>query len=109
MVNNKIAVRFFSICLVVSMLIAPWQTARSGVPAQPASAYIEPALLAQQSGEVSVILTAGSAQAAANAVRQSGGRVTAELGLIDAVAANIPTQGLVEPLTAGWCSFSCAE
>ena len=91
MLNNKLAFRLFAI---------PGDFPATGAvanctqrPGAAASAYIEPGLLAVRSGEVSIILTAGSAQAAAR-VRQAGGRVTSELWLIDAVSAEIPAQAI---------------
>jgi len=53
------------------------------------NAYIEPALLATTQAEVSAIVTATSAEGAAQAVKRLGGTVTSELWLINAVAATI--------------------
>ena len=54
------------------------------------SAYVEPGLASQAGDILSVIVTAKDAKAASRAVTSSGGQVTSELWLIDAVAARLP-------------------
>ncbi len=94
MLNTKLAFRLVSLFLVLPMLLAPWQGTPSHALEQPASIYIDPELLALQTGQVSIILTADSVQTAARAVQRAGGRVTSELWLINAAAAIVPAEVL---------------
>jgi subtilisin family serine protease len=59
----------------------------------PAQAYLDPALRSA-APVAAVIVTAGDAAAAARAVTAAGGAVTADLWLIDAVAARVPSASL---------------
>jgi subtilisin family serine protease len=87
--------RFSILCIIACMLLANLVVSQPGQASQSDSAYIEPGLLSMQGeGQVSIILTAGSSQAAARAVRRVGGQVTSELWLIDAVAAIIPASSI---------------
>ncbi len=61
--------------------------------------YVEPILYSTAAESLSVVVTAGSSQAAARAVEQVGGRVTSDLWLIGAVAATIPA-GQLQALAA---------
>src|SRR6266705_811442 len=54
------------------------------------AAYVEPALLAVVSGDVSIIVAADNSATAASAVQRAGGRATSDLWLIDSVAATLP-------------------
>ena len=70
------------------------------LPAQVAPAaglaYIEPGLSAQAAEKLSVIVSAASAQAAAQAVQRAGGQVSSQLWLINAVAATLPATRLAD-------------
>jgi subtilisin family serine protease len=77
----------WALLLAASLLASPLAHARPAAPAHP---YLEPGLAAAGSADLSLIVTAGDSAAAARAVRQLGGLVTADLWLIDAVAATLP-------------------
>ena len=83
--------KLFVIVVVICSLVA------GGVPSGAAgrrAAYVEPGLLASQATTLDVIVTGAQAGAAAQAVARAGGRVTGDLWLIDAVAAEIPARQL---------------
>ena len=65
--------------------------ARTGTAAPVPGAYVERGLAPAGGGQVSVIVTAGDSLQAAQAVEAVGGRVTSDLWLIDAVAAQVPS------------------
>ncbi|MFZ1753447.1 MAG: S8 family serine peptidase [Caldilineaceae bacterium] len=79
--------------LTAALLGIP-QAAPAVGTATSAPAYVEAALLAEDTPALSVIVTAGDSQAAATAVEAAGGSVTADLWLVDAVAASIPAAAL---------------
>ncbi len=68
------------------------------VPQEPAprarEVYVEPTLESRQVETLAVIVTAGDAKQAAQAVERVGGTVTSELWIINAVAATIPADQL---------------
>ncbi|MDH3675652.1 MAG: S8 family serine peptidase, partial [Anaerolineae bacterium] len=64
-------------------------------PATAAEAvYIEPGLVSNPAERLSVIVTAGDSQAAAEAVERVGGQVVSDLWLIEAVSARLPARRL---------------
>ena len=80
----------FSLLLVLLLLGGCLPPA---TPARP-STYTDPSLLAATQESLSVIVSAHSAEAASEAVKRSGGVVTSDLWLIDAVAATVTPQQL---------------
>lgn len=91
------AIVLLTITSLIGVACAPLTLAPMGKAAASDTAYVEPALLSQAGGALSVIVTASDSQAAARAVERFGGQVTSDLWLIDAVAAMIPA-GQVEAL-----------
>ena len=63
--------------------------------ASDAVAYVEPSLLANQIGPLSVIVTGNTPGLAAQAVTSVGGRITSDLRIIDAVGAKISAEQLM--------------
>ncbi len=76
------------------MTIVAGMFSPQGIFASVSKAYLEPGLLAQKAGEVSVIVTAKDAGYAAQTVERFGGKVSANLWLINAVAATMPADQL---------------
>ena len=78
----------FVFVLLLTGCVAP------AFPVATTPAYIEPGLMASTDKTISVIVSASDGATAAKAVRRLGGSVTADLWLVDAVAATIPTAAL---------------
>lgn len=88
---------YFNIALTMLLLLSMAgvpQAAQNAAQGAESSAYVEPALQSAEAATLSVIVSAGSAEAAAQAVSQVGGRVTADLWLVDGVAATITSASL---------------
>ncbi|MGD2156754.1 MAG: PQQ-binding-like beta-propeller repeat protein, partial [Anaerolineales bacterium] len=84
----KIGVKFFSIVIACSFLLsAIFLPELYALP----PVYIEPGLTAGGSAITSVIVTGSSSNYASRAVEQHGGQITSDLWLIDAVAADVPS------------------
>ena len=90
MMNTWTESRVFRTLLLVA-LVVPMLGARPAPVDH--TAYVAGGL-ADQSGEISVIVTGPSATEAAAAVETAGGQVTSDLWLIDGVAARLPAAGL---------------
>ncbi len=89
--SRRLLTRTISLIIGLAFLIAPSQSASALTSSQ---AYVEPSLLSRSTGNISVIVTAKSSQVAARAVAYIDGRMTSDLWLIHAVAAEIPTNQL---------------
>ena len=84
--------RILHAILLITLLICSTFLPSSALTAE--AAYVDPALIAVQAEDVSVIVTGTSSAQAAAAVKQLGGQVTSDLWLIDAVGALLPTDQL---------------
>ncbi|MGC9350206.1 MAG: PQQ-binding-like beta-propeller repeat protein, partial [Anaerolineae bacterium] len=82
--------RLRALILLIVFLSVTVLTACNPLPAQAGNAYIDPALLTLSGADAEIIVTARSIDIARNAVKRVGGRVDAELDLIDGVAATLP-------------------
>ena len=80
----------FSILIIAVMAATSFQSP----PTEHAAPFVESSLLAADTETISVIVTAGDSQRAAQAVTTADGKVSSDLWLIDAVAATLPTQHL---------------
>ena len=56
--------------------------------------YVEPSLWTAESETLAVIVTAGDSRQAAQIVERTGGQVTSDLWLIEAVSATVPAEQL---------------
>ncbi|NTU62993.1 MAG: S8 family serine peptidase, partial [Chloroflexi bacterium] len=90
-VNGDSKFKRLSLLVVMALLLSTLPVSSAPVPAV---AYVEPGLLLHQTEQVAVIVTASDSQSAARAVEQFDGQVTADLWLINAVAANLPANRL---------------
>ena len=78
------------ICLGVSAVLLGAITLRP----ESSAVYIDPALITAVSPQLSVIITANSSETAARAVNATGGTITSDLWLVDAVGATISADEL---------------
>jgi hypothetical protein len=87
--NAKLRHIIFAIAVALLLNVT---AAFHGAALAAGSSYVEPALLVSKAGAVSVIVAGNTSRTAAQRVAGVGGHVTADLWLIDSVAATVPAE-----------------
>ncbi|KAA3664923.1 MAG: hypothetical protein DWQ04_03225 [Chloroflexi bacterium] len=88
---NRI-IGFYSLLGIILLVMA--MSSFNATQTNSDSVYVEPTLLANTTGEVSVIVSAVDVETAVSAITNAGGNVTSELWLIDSAGATIPAANL---------------